>query len=302
MARPPDRAADSPTSALATDASGAGPGQRLREIACAKVNLALHVTGRRADGYHLLQSLVAFPPIGDILTAEPCDTLRLTLDGSFARRMPPPEDNLILHAARCLDPELGAHITLEKNLPVASGIGGGSADAAATLRMLSRLWNRPIPETGRLLGLGADLPVCLASAPCLMQGIGEDLTPCPPLPDLGILLVNPGVAVATGDIFAALLSPDHPPLDPLPPDFSPEGFIDWLAAQRNDLQPAAEARVPAISEVLNALTASPACLIARMSGSGSTCFALFPTENDATRAHHRLAMNHPEWWSAAARL
>ena len=182
----------------------------LTEAAPAKVNLYLHVTGRRADGYHLLDSLVVFAGIGDVLEAAPSDTLSLHVEGRFAAGLADEPDNLVLRAARALAAAAGvparARLVLQKNLPVASGIGGGSADAAAALRLLSRLWDlRPAPsEMARLaLALGADVPVCLAGRASRMSGIGEQLAAAPRLPICGIVLVNPGVAVATADVFRA---------------------------------------------------------------------------------------------------
>ncbi|MDH3263802.1 MAG: 4-(cytidine 5'-diphospho)-2-C-methyl-D-erythritol kinase, partial [Paracoccaceae bacterium] len=186
------------------------------EFAPAKINLALHVTGQRPDGYHLLDSLVVFAPVGDRLTAAPADALSLSVTGPFAEGVAPDETNLVLKAARALGPGRGAAITLEKKLPVASGIGGGSADAAAALRALARLWELPLPGLKAVLALGADVPVCLASRPSRMRGIGEIVEPLPlPVP-VNIVLANPGHAVSTPQVFALLSEQRNPPLPEIP--------------------------------------------------------------------------------------
>ncbi|TGN53898.1 4-(cytidine 5'-diphospho)-2-C-methyl-D-erythritol kinase [Paracoccus liaowanqingii] len=263
------------------------------EFAPAKLNLALHVTGRRADGYHLLDSLVCFAAIGDRIALTP-GPLSLTIDGPFAAGLSADADNLCLRAARLAGGQ--AAITLTKALPVASGIGGGSADAAAVLRGLARM-GHPLPD--RSERLGADVPVCLAGSPARMQGIGELLTPLPALPTLHLVLVNPGVAVPTPAIFARLGRRDNPPLPPVPAFPDAPALIGWLQTVRNDLQPPAIAAAPVIADVLQALEASGARL-ARMSGSGATCFGLFPDASQAAAAAAALARNG--WWAVASEL
>ncbi len=269
----------------------------IRRLARAKINLALHVTGRRADGYHLLDSLVAFADVGDLITVVPAETLSLTLAGPYAATLSN-TDNLVLNAARALHPSLGAHITLEKNLPVASGIGGGSADAAATLLTLSQLWSLPLPPPETILQLGADLPICLHGRSLRMQGIGEQIIPTN-LPPIYAVLVNPGLALATNDVFNALTQSQNPPMTPLA---TSDPLIPWLAAQRNDLQPAAIGLEPQIAVTLAALHSHPHCRLARMSGSGATCFALFPTADHAKTAAQTLKITHPHWWIQATIL
>ncbi|MFT3972528.1 MAG: 4-(cytidine 5'-diphospho)-2-C-methyl-D-erythritol kinase [Amaricoccus sp.] len=269
------------------------------ELARAKVNLALHVTGRRSDGYHLLDSLAVFPALGDHLEAEPARGLSLSIDGPFARDLDAGPANLVLRAAQAFGAGRGAALRLTKSLPVASGIGGGSADAAATLRLLSRLWSRPLPGPDVILALGADLPVCVASRATRMQGIGEILTPVR-LPPVWIVLANPGVPVPTGAVFAGLASRDNPPLTDLPAVPTPATLFDWLAHQRNDLEPAAVAHAPVIGATLAALAAQPGSRLARMSGSGATCFALFAAEAAALAAAAALRAAEPAWWVAAA--
>ena len=273
----------------------------LTEHAPAKVNLYLHLRGRRADGYHLLDSLAVFPAVGDRLTVSVGQGLSLRIDGPFGDGLSVEPDNLVLRAARALAQAHGlesdAALRLEKHLPLASGIGGGSSDAAAALRLLSRLWGVAIPD-GLALSLGADVPVCLtAPDPRLMAGIGEQLSPAPPMPDFWMVLVNPGVTVATGAVFAAVESRENPP-GPLPPPLAGfDALTGWLSRQRNDLQPAATSICPAIAEVLAALGGAP---LARMSGSGATCFALHAREADAEAQAERLRRSRPDWWVVAA--
>jgi 4-diphosphocytidyl-2-C-methyl-D-erythritol kinase len=276
----------------------------LTEPAHAKVNLFLHLLGRRPDGYHLLDSLVVFPAIADRLTATDGDDLSLTLEGPFAPALAAEPDNLVLRAARALAAEAGvaprAHIVLRKNLPVASGIGGGSADAAAALRLLCRLWCIA-PDLAPLAAtLGADVPVCLAGNASRMAGIGERLTQAPTLPDCGVVLVNPGIAVPTAEVFRARQGPWSAPA--ILPSAWPDAaaMAADLAGHRNDLQPPAVALYPSIGAVLDALAVTPGCLLARMSGSGATCFGLFATAAVATHAADTL--RRPAWWIWGGRL
>jgi 4-diphosphocytidyl-2-C-methyl-D-erythritol kinase len=259
------------------------------------------VLGRRADGYHLLDSLAVFADAGDTLRAEPAAILSLTVDGPFAGALGAEPDNLLLRAARALAAEVGvpagARLALAKYLPVASGIGGGSADAAAALRLLCRLW-RIEPDfavLGRLAGgLGADVPVCLAGRASRMGGIGERLEPAPRLPACGIALVNPGMALATAEVFRARSGAWSARAE-LPAAWSDiREMAGDLKRQRNDLQAAAIALRPVIGEVLSALEAAPDCLLARMSGSGATCFGLFGDTAAARRAASGL--QRPGWW------
>ncbi len=279
----------------------------LEEAAPAKVNLALHVVGRRDDGYHLLDSLVVFTRVGDRLRASPGDDITLSLAGPMAMDLSA-HDNLVVKAAEALrlaagKPRLGARLVLEKHLPVASGIGGGSADAAATVRLLTRLWRLDTETVGlaRLAtGLGADVPVCIASRPARMGGIGEILEPFEGVPDLPMVLVNPRCAVSTPEVFRHLFRRDNAGLPALPAGFSgPEDVADYLARCRNDLEPAAMALEPLIAEVVAALAATPGCLIARMSGSGATCFGIYRDTAAAAAAAAALAGRHPGWWSVS---
>ena len=271
-------------------------GPRVTEFAPAKLNLALHVTGRRADGYHLLDSLVVFADVGDRVSVAPGQGL--VLSGPFAADLPP-GGNLCLRAADLAG--LAAEIGLEKVLPVASGIGGGSADAAAVLRAFAR-GGEALPDAAALAALGADLPVCLLGRPARMRGVGEILDPVPVLPPLHLVLVNPGVSVATPAVFSALARRDNPGLPPLPVRFADAGALaGWLALTRNDLQAAALDLAPQIGAALAALTHAGAGL-SRMSGSGATCFGLFPSQVAAQVARARIADAQPDWWVVAAGL
>ncbi|TVP70993.1 MAG: 4-(cytidine 5'-diphospho)-2-C-methyl-D-erythritol kinase [Rhodobacteraceae bacterium] len=274
----------------------------LIEAAPAKVNLCLHVTGRRADGYHLLDSLVVFTEMGDLLSLRPLGGLSLSITGPEAAGLTADSDNLVLRAARLMSASDYA-LTLDKRLPLASGIGGGSSDAAACLRLLMRETGAPCPGLAAILALGADVPVCLDPRPARMRGIGERVDPVPPLPPLWMVLVNPRVEVPTPQVFKALGSPDNPPMPDVLPDWpDASAFLDWLAAQRNDLQAPAIAITPVIATVLDALSAAQDCALARMSGSGATCFGLFAREAAAQRAARDIAAEHPHWWCVATGL
>jgi len=263
----------------------------------AKVNLALHVTGRRDDGYHLLDSLVAFADFGDVLRACPAQELSLTIGGPMGAGLTAGADNLVLQAARLiLPPDKGARITLEKNLPVAAGIGGGSSDAAACLHALADLYDLPKPSAHSILMLGADLPVCLLGRPARLQGIGERLSTIGALPDLPAVLVNPLRGVSTAEVFGRLETPENPPLAPLPEGDDRAGWLAWLADQRNDLQGPALAIAPKIGQVLAALGHGRGCAVARMSGSGGTCFGLFGSDAQAQAAADSIAARNPGWW------
>jgi 4-diphosphocytidyl-2-C-methyl-D-erythritol kinase len=271
-------------------------------LAQAKINLALHVIGRRADGYHLLDSLVAFADFGDLIHVETAADLSLHLTGPKAADLTSGPDNLVLRAAAAFEAGAkGARITLDKHLPVASGIGGGSADAAAALQALSALWGCPLPKAASVLALGADVPVCLVGRPARMEGIGEKVTPLS-LPQAFIVLANPGVGLATASVFAALTRRDNAPL-PAPaawPDAA--ALAHWLHAARNDLEPPAQALAPVIGTVLAALGRQQGCLLARMSGSGATCFGLFATAAQAEAAAAALARAEAAWWVQAGAL
>ena len=276
-------------------------------FAPAKVNLTLHVTGRRADGYHLLDTLVVFSAdVGDRIGVVADDELSLDVTGPRAQGVPVGDDNIVMRAAMRLRAlrgvSRGATITLDKHLPRGGGLGGGSADAAATINALARLWDVP-PLTGdEALALGADVPMCLAATSLQARGIGEGLHPVT-LPPLHAVLVNPGTPVPTAAVFAALSDHNNAPMpDRLPDLQSPAPLIAWLADQRNDLEPPAQSIAPAISAALADLRDLPGCQLARMSGSGSTCFGLFHDAKAALAAAELLRADHPAWWVRATRL
>lgn len=278
----------------------------------AKINLYLHVLGRRPDGYHDVDSLVAFASLHDVITVSPADELTLTLEGSFAddlAEVAGGADNMVMRAARLLLDHLGrdhgAAIQVHKMIPIAAGLGGGSADGAATLLALCRLWHMEVPFpllAEMALRLGADLPVCLASRTAYMGGVGEQLTPAPEVPPLGIVLVNPRVALPTADVFHAL-DGRFAPADRI--TFQPGDVVTLvtaLRACRNDLTAPAIGLVPVIGDVLAVLESVPGALIARMSGSGATCFGLFADGMAAQVAAEGIGAAQPGWWVRAGRL
>ena len=276
-----------------------------RRLASAKVNLTLQVRGRRPDGYHLIESLVVFADIGDRVEAAPADRLSLTVAGPFATEVPTGDDNLVLRAARALaavpGAGRGAELRLHKNLPVAAGLGGGSADAAATLRALIALWQVRIDDQALralALGLGADLPVCLAGRPSIMSGIGEVVHPIAALPPVYLVLANPGCRLETAAVYQRLRrSGPAPPLGPLPVAYrDPTTLARTLAERGNDLQAPAAELVPEIGHALDRLNGAPGCLLAGMSGSGPTCFGLFASPAAASAAARAIGDAEPDWW------
>jgi 4-diphosphocytidyl-2-C-methyl-D-erythritol kinase len=275
---------------------------QLEELAPAKVNLTLRLTGCRPDGYRELDSIVAFTALADRLCFIPGRRLALEVSGPFAAALADRLDNLVLRAARRLAEHAGrppnVRIALDKRIPVAAGLGGGSADAAATLRGLSRLWQLGLQGADLLplaLELGADVPVCLRSGPARMGGIGERVEPIE-LPVLDLVLANPNHAVSTAQVFAGLGA--------ITPARRPEAFVPavgadllaWLRVRGNDLEAPARRIAPVIGEVLVALGAQPGCRLARMSGSGATCFGVFDDEPAAARAARAMRRARPSWW------
>ncbi|HEY8253700.1 MAG TPA: 4-(cytidine 5'-diphospho)-2-C-methyl-D-erythritol kinase, partial [Rhizomicrobium sp.] len=252
------------------------------ERASAKINLFLHVGERRADGFHPLQSLAVFTDMGDVLSIEAAPELSLTVEGPFAGGLQGERDNLVLRAARALGDQ-GARLTLTKNLPVASGIGGGSADAAAALRGLNQLWSagKDVSALCEIAAaLGSDIPVCVNSAASFMEGRGEILRAPQSMPRIPMLLVNPGVAVPTRDVFAGLKGRSGVEMALPRGRFGDTAdLLRFLDTTRNDLEAPAAALQPAIAEVLAAIRALPGALLVRMSGSGATCFGIFADDN-----------------------
>ena len=266
----------------------------LTEIAYAKINLALHVRKRRDDGYHELETLFAFADTGDVLTAEPADKLSLNIVGPFADGLTSDADNLVMRAATALQTHgQGARIVLHKNLPIASGIGGGSADAAAALRLLSRLWEFDVDLQPIAASLGADVPACLYSETMWGEGIGDELKLFDGvgISSTSILLVNPGIACPTGPMFAVWDGIDRGGLDPR----------RWIGG-RNDLQDSAVMLFPEIATVLSVLDTQRGIRLARMSGSGATCFALFESIAQRDHACASVMEDNPSWWTLKAAL
>lgn len=285
----------------------------LKVFAPAKVNLHLHVTGRRDDGYHTLDSLVMFADIGDVLTFEKTKHFSFAVEGPFAEEFvgaeletSPQSKNLVVRAAwriaNLLARELDVRITLQKNLPLGGGIGGGSADAAACLWGLCQLWNVSLPETHKsalALQLGSDVPVCLKSETCIMQGTGEIFKEAPELAELPVLLVWPGAPTSTAAVFQALeLSKFSSPAK------FPAGAIDQIgtlcaylnASTRNDLTAGAISFLPTIKLALDLIKTQPGCQLSRLSGSGSTCFGIFENEDQLAQAAEIISLHHPTWW------
>jgi 4-diphosphocytidyl-2-C-methyl-D-erythritol kinase len=278
----------------------------LSERAFAKINLTLRVLGRRTDGYHELESVVAFADAADVLTLKVGPTDDLEISGRFAGKSGPVDDNLVLKSLvelRRMIPGLrGGRFNLEKNLPVAAGIGGGSADAAAALRLLARA-NGIALDDARLMAaaqaVGADVPVCLGSQPRIMRSIGEVLSAPLDLPPIPAVLVNPGVALVTREVFGKFKGAQAgPSLASVPTEVG--ALIELLKHQDNDLTIAATACAPVVGEVLAALRSAPGSVLARMSGSGATCFALFGSREQAGAAAQRLAGERANWWIRAA--
>lgn len=267
-------------------------------LAPAKVNLTLHVTGQRSDGYHLLDSLVMFADIGDRITLFAGTNMSVDVTGPFASGVPADQRNLVWRAADSVG--WTGRIHLEKNLPHAAGIGSGSSDAAAVLSALESLGNTAPPEVA--LALGADVPVCLQRRATRMSGIGERLNPIE-MPSLPALLVNPGIPIPTSGVFTGLARRDNPPMAVDLPRFSDvPSVVEWLQHQRNDLEAPALNEEPRIAEALDALAGSRQALLARMSGSGATCFALYPDLKAAQFAAYEIEAAFPDWWCAATVL
>jgi 4-diphosphocytidyl-2-C-methyl-D-erythritol kinase len=279
------------------------------EFAPAKVNLTLRVGGPRADGYHPLESLVVFADWSDQLRARPAETLTLSLTGPGAEGLQANPQNLVLKAAYALraaadKPELGATLTLDKHLPVAAGLGGGSSDAAAALRLLNRVWDlgfsiKQLAEIGTVVG--ADVPACVHARPLRMEGIGERVTPLIAWPALHGVIVHPGAPVPTGPVFKAYDATEPGRLTPGKPMIAGtlDDAIDRLLLDGNDLQAPAIAQTPVIQTALDVLSAQPGARLARMSGSGASCFALFETADAAQASADVIAREHADWTAKA---
>lgn len=267
-------------------------------FAPAKINLTLHITGQRGDGYHLLDSLVVFADFGDLLQLQAADEMRVQVTGPFSFGVPTDQRNLVWQAAEAA--HWCGEIALNKKLPHGAGIGGGSSDAAAVLKAIEGLGNALSSDLP--ISLGADVPVCLRATATRMYGIGEGLTPVA-LPDLYALLVNPGVPVPTGPVFQALESRDNAPMSAQIPKFSTgSDCAAWLYEQRNDLEEPAIQVAPVIDRVLSDLRATKGQQLSRMSGSGATCFALYSSKKAAHMAAYEIGAEHPDWWCQVVTL
>ena len=284
------------------------------EDAPAKINLALHVLSRRPDGYHLIDSLVVFAEFADLVgvAASPSDRLELVLDGPFAKELDllnRPNENLVMRSAEAIlratkrRENRSAQMNLTKHIPIAAGLGGGSADSAGALRLLNRYWelelsDQQLAEIG--LSLGADVPMCLMSKPVIAGGIGEQLTPAIGIPRLPLVLVNASVPLSTASVYARLEDTERSALPPLPGRFSSMvSFVIWLRQTRNDLSEPAKAETGLASEAVKALSSDPDCLFARMSGSGATAFGIFPKLSAAEWTAKQIRQNRPNWWVVA---
>lgn len=283
----------------------------LQESARVKINLNLHVTGKRPDGFHELESLVVFAPPGDILIAREAEQAVLDLAGPFAAALSSTDDNLVLRAANALAAHAGAtpsaYLRLEKNLPIASGLGGGSADAAAALRTLKALWQLGVSDSELheiAFSLGADVPACLISRPLIMRGIGEQLELLDAFPRFDMLLVNPGVGVSTPQVFQKLAWTSHAArqaMPSLPEAATKDAVITWLKRTKNDLQEPAIRLVPEIAATLDALQSTPGCKLARMSGSGATCFGIYENPHAVVNGSRQIRSKHAHWWISSVK-
>ena len=278
-------------------------------FAPAKLNLYLHITGRRTDNYHLLDSLFVFTDFGDELTFTPASEFKLLISGDFGQNLITTEDNIITRTVKLLAKHTNNkpdfHIELIKNIPVGAGLGGGSADAAACLKALSKMWN--IDDNSLIqeiaLELGADVPSCLNSTPIFVNGIGEKISPAPSIPDCTILLINPGLHISTPDVFKKF-NPDFslPLQKDLLPTSSLKEFCEFLNQEtRNDLTTTAISIEPDISNIINTMTIQEGCYLSRMSGSGATCFGIFETMEQAEQAEKNM-LHHHFWWAIKTKL
>ncbi|MDG2243236.1 MAG: 4-(cytidine 5'-diphospho)-2-C-methyl-D-erythritol kinase [Rhodospirillaceae bacterium] len=272
--------------------------------AAAKINLTLHITGRRDDGYHELDSLIGFTTVTDTLTLRPADDICLHITGPESHGMKPDESNLAVRAARHMQTHLGVttgvNIELEKNIPVAAGLGGGSADAAAVILGCTTLWGAsnsgPISDQTLALHLGADVPMCRHGQAARIRGIGERVETLPPWPKAWLVLANPRISLATADVFNAFDGPIHTTTEVWSEGEAFEALTTYLTKRENSLTAPARAIAPVIGDVLNKLNSLPGCQLARMSGSGPTCFGLFETADEAKAGRENLRQSQPSWW------
>ena len=278
----------------------------IQERANAKVNLALHVIGQRLDGLHCLDSIVAFPNYGDELLFEKANEVSLTVSGPFGEQLlkeTSKGSNIVIRAAKLLkDSNNGASIHLIKNLPVASGIGGGSSNAAVTLRVLSGLWNKKMPNVDDILRLGADVPVCLSNELQRMQGIGEIRTKLVGPSKIWIVLANPGIRIPTKKIFKLLSSKQNEQLEPISNLTNIDRFCEYLGRQRNDLETVVSNLFPEVKQLLKVIKSTRNCRLCRMSGSGATCFGLYAQKKHAQKAKELVEEKFSKAWVISASL
>jgi len=279
----------------------------VEEKASAKVNLCLQIVGQKSNGFHLLDSIVGFTEFGDHLSFKKSDELELKVKGAFSGQIPVDKSNLILKAAELLKTlnniKTGARITLIKNLHPSAGLGGGSSDAAATIRGLSRLWGTDLPEIDDLMKIGSDLPVCINQKTQHMKGFGEVLNEINTFPNLPILLVNPLKKVSTQTVFRKLENKKNSPLSKYEKLFqTKKDWINWLLLQRNDLMEPAVSVEPVISEVLRLISKQISVEKVSMSGSGATCFGIFENKHDCDLAMQRVRLERPDWWSVSTEI
>lgn len=287
----------------------------IREFAPAKINLTLHITGRREDGFHLLESFVAFADVGDEIAVNVQEGFDISVSGPFAGRLENEPDNIALEAAISFvygfgNRLPGVHVDLVKNLPIAAGMGGGSSDAAAVIRALAYLVDEKVSKTAAdqlAAGLGADVTVCLDPDAAFMSGIGNIVTPLPKLPEVYAVLVNPNIKMLTGAVFAALAVPgairrDEVGLKPEHAFVDVVDLVEFVSSCRNDLEAPAIRMCREIFEVKEALSGADGCLIARMTGSGATCFGIYDNEQNAHQAAEAISEEAPGWWVRACRL
>ena len=273
---------------------------KIESLAAAKINLALHVIGFNEERYHEIDSLVTFANIGDIIQVRPYNSLKLSIDGPFASSVPQGAENIIIKAAKFLSLDGKAHIRLTKNLPVQAGLGGGSADAAATLRSLSKLWNLPIPNSPEVLG--ADIPICLLNETAVVQGIGEKIMPVSIPEKLQIILIKPRTGLSTETVFKTLKEKNNKKMNPYLGTESKYIFKKHIKALRNDLLKPSIELAPIIKDLLSFLNTQNGIYFSQMSGSGTTCFGLFENKIDALKALSNAKMKFPEMWCETAQL
>jgi 4-diphosphocytidyl-2-C-methyl-D-erythritol kinase len=273
---------------------------KIESLAAAKINLSLHVVGFNEEGYHEIDSLVTFANIGDIIQVRPYNSLKLSIDGPFASSVPQGAENIIIKAAKFLSLDGKAHIRLTKNLPVQAGLGGGSADAAATLRSLSQLWNLPIPNSPEVLG--ADIPICLLNETAVVQGIGEKIIPVSIPEKLQIILIKPCTGLSTETVFKTLKEKNNKKMNPYLGTDSKYIFKKHIKALRNDLLKPSIELAPIIKDVLSFLNTQNGIYFSQMSGSGTTCFGLFENKINALKALSNAKRKFPEMWCQTAQL